>query len=466
MAGKHEAIARTLGIGHSWNPRNDRAFADAVGNELSIVPPAVKYSDVINNGKTTGGTENGTAGAGALADTQGTGRFVSRDSMRFFINGSTDNRYITYNIAGRSWPNPVWLSIYIPHGRKYADTGAGILLYVSDDDDLGTGGDGRWFWSSGNSTFSPGWNLIPIYHSDYSDVDGGSTAIGELTIQSYRLRINGQAAGVLDFYVDALLGSVESEPQVVFTFDDGNDDTLTAANVANAKGVPITAFIIPDIIGNANKLTAANVTTLVSNGNEIGCHDDTAWPGVGTQSAIAAQIKSMKDQTEALSGRPVLSCSYPGGDFGQENIGSASTIQKTTSAVLDAGLAFARGTNTAGKALGVPFGCNTLTVPAQELDDNLSLAAAKALVDQAISEKTTIVFYGHLLAASATADTWASDDWSDLIDYVATKVAAGSIKARTFSGAMQAIALKDPVAAAQSIGSNTIDAADGVYEAA
>ena len=121
------------------------------------------------------------------------------------------------------------------------------------------------------------------------------------------------------------------EPAVVFTYDDGASSLATIGQpIFVAEGVPATAFINASTIGNAGKLTWAQVEAFADNyystgtGFEIQCHENAHNDfKVATRAEAAALCTSIETGLNTLRTHGVVAqyLAYPGNQLnklGQE----------------------------------------------------------------------------------------------------------------------------------------------------
>ena len=121
------------------------------------------------------------------------------------------------------------------------------------------------------------------------------------------------------------------EPAVVFTYDDGDASLATIGQpIFVAEGVPATAFVNASSIGNAGKLTWAQVEAFADNyystgtGYEIQCHENQHdYFNVTTRARAAALCTSIETGLNTLRAHGIIAnyLAYPGNQLnkrGQE----------------------------------------------------------------------------------------------------------------------------------------------------
>ena len=190
-------------------------------------------------------------------------------------------------------------------------------------------------------------------------------------------------------------------PTVVsLTFDDGNADQLTAAQIMNNVGLDGTFYITSGVINSPNYLTVANLQGLAANGHEIAGHTVT-HPDLVTLPSDEATRQVCNDRVNLTNwGFAVTSFAYP----------FASSNAATEGIVRNCGYNSARGLgdiktrfSCAGCPLAesIPPGNAYNTAAPDQVDNTWTLADLQRSVTQAESVGGWIQLTFHHIAASS-----------------------------------------------------------------
>lgn len=265
-----------------------------------------------------------------------------------------------------------------------------------------------------------GWQLHPLEFGN-TTVDGASSPTIALDYASMRLRIQAHTTLPRDFYIDSVV-RWRSRPTVIFQFDDGDETSYTEGFAyANAAGIPLTHMLAHTLVGGSGYVTVAQALEMAAAGDEIGVHGS----GSNAWQVSPGQILTDADGIRQLLGVPGLHGAYPNGGYGRST-GSYAAVQRKCA---EAGLLSAR---TVEQALLFPGAFSPYTIPVGvNLSSSVSLSQAKAAITRAEKLGLTIIIIGHILDASAGADTWAISDWQALIDYIALHKKMGLLDTKT-----------------------------------
>lgn len=232
-----------------------------------------------------------------------------------------------------------------------------------------------------------------------------------------------------------------ANPCVVVSLDDGNAEAVSAASVANACGIPLTLYVIPELVGASGAyLTEGQIATLAAAGNAVAGHSQFTWPDRLQTIGEAAMLAELRVIQEWLRARGYLwqHYAYPGGQFNGEIMRimreagflSARSIRGQTYVAGPPEQWSAGGSYEGVKSslAGVPDWYQLMASP---LAVSQSLANAKAALDTAIARGESLIYYGHKIGAVADSVTWTTSDWTALMDYIALKVSQGLVDVMT-----------------------------------
>lgn len=290
----------------------------------------------------------------------------------------------------------------------------GLTVYLAQSTGLGSAV-GR--WSSTSTVGATAVSVQPhwVPKSAFSVLDGAPDFANP--ILSWRFRLDSNT----EIHNFDLLGVVTSRerPCVLIGFDDGWATSYTAAfPEAQKRAIPLSHFLIASTIGTAGYITAAQAQAMAAAGDYLGLHGVARW---GDDPSL---IASDKAGLMALGLSDCEHAAYPEGA-----IGDGTTWRATEAAMTAAGVKTARLTGPATPTLR-RFG-DMLALTAYPLNNSMTLAQAKAVVDTAISSNGTVIFYAHKIAGVADSLTWVTSDWIALLDYIFDKRMAGSIDVKT-----------------------------------
>lgn len=360
-------------------------------------------------------TVSNAANSTATTNSSGRGPYSS-NAIRFAASAvggqsATITKNITFNLNTQ---NGFWLLTDV-HNRQTAAQ-IGMTLFASHAVDLG-GGTGRFQFANpvANSAVSlqPTW----VPKSGWSVLDGTPSWSNDML--SWRVRLDSSGSEARDWSVcGAFTGG--ARPTVIITNDDGWDTSYSIGFAqAQKRGIPLTNYLIASQIGAAGYITLAQAQEMRAAGDYLGMHGIDSWDT--DLSAIDRDVAALR----AL-GIDTQHAAYPNGQIGY------GTAWRDTEARLAAnGVKTARitggGTPTL-RAVG-----DLLALNSYPLNNTMTLAAAKAAVDLAISSGGTVIFYGHKYGAAADSLTWVTADYTALLDYVAQKRIEGAIDVTTIN---------------------------------
>lgn len=187
---------------------------------------------------------------------------------------------------------------------------------------------------------------------------------------------------------------------VTLTFDDGNANQMTAAQIMNNVGLDGTFYVTSGVVNSPNYLTVANLQALAANGHEIGGHTVT-HPDLVTLPSDEATRQVCNDRVNLTNwGFAVTSFAYP----------FASSNAAVEGIVKNCGYNSARGLGdiqTRFSCAGCPLAetvppANAYNTRApDQVDNTWSLADLKRSVTQAESVGGWIQLTFHHIAASS-----------------------------------------------------------------
>lgn len=383
-------------------------FGDVVKYAPPVIERFTKLTDwtvsnaanVVATQKASGGVLGSTTcmniAAGAVA---GQAAFVTQDQS---IDMSSQNGF--------------WLLLRTNY--RNASVGLGLTVYLAHATGLGTGL-GRWSCATlppaRSVSLQPHW----IPKASFTVLDGTPSFTNP--VLSWRFRIDSNASDSKDIdLLGVMLGG--KRPCVVISFDDGWASSYTNGHaIARTREIPLTHYLIPEVIGTALYVSAATVREMVAAGDQIGLHGSARWdtsPGriALDYAGLMALFGDISDFDHAA--------------FPESQTGDGYTWTVTQAELTAVGCKTARLAGSTGEPTlwGVT---DPLALTSYALNNTTSLVQAKAAVDLAISSGGTVNFYGHKIDAAADALTWTTSDWTALLDYISDKRNAGLLDVKT-----------------------------------
>jgi hypothetical protein len=263
-----------------------------------------------------------------------------------------------------------------------------------------------------------GWNLWRLPKSSFSIA--GGTGVDWSNVNNVQFFLN--AGGGADTCTIGLLGALSArQPRIAMTFDDNHETQFSAAQTAISYGIPVTLYVIPDLVNGAGYLTTAQLTTLRDAGHLIAGHHQTELTTLpsGGQSTVAG-VQSWLESNGFGAG--ALHFAYPGGKYNSDVLSAMSNLGMISARTIsgipasgpnDASIASYSFQNRAGRQAHNKYALNSVN-----LANTLSLANAISAVNTAIANQIDLIFYAHLFGTGATGDQWDTGDFSTLCAHI------------------------------------------------
>ena len=259
-----------------------------------------------------------------------------------------------------------------------------------------------------------GWNFFHAHKDDFT-VGAGSPSWTS-TMTKMRLQCTGTAATIATIYVDQNYSGYYARPHVVFTFDDNEATLFTVGQpILDAKGWKATLFSQGQRIDANGYGTLAQHQSWRAAGHEIYNHTQTHVDLTGVSAQAAADEIDAGYATISALGLVTSGAkhfAYPFGNF-NDTVKTLLRDRGYQSARAVGGLTFTPYITAKG------YEFDEFQVEAAELNSSVSLAQAKAEVDQAIKYGGTIIFLIHAFVVSSPgASSWQTSDFQALCDYI------------------------------------------------
>lgn len=395
-------------------------FPINVVNVLPIAPLTIETIDTLSDYTITGQVVEDTV---IHASSEKTIKLNSTAGS----GNSRVQRNVSLSLVNDAVNSPLLISFYIENIAS-ADNGlSNMEIWLSNATGLGSSNRSQCQLSN---AVTIGWNTVAIEKSvtqtnpfSRALVQNGTAPVNYANqILSYRLDVVGGATDRVR-NMDALFDGYRERPKVAITFDDCRSTGYSIGYVeAKKRNIKTSHFVIYDLIGSSS--TFATLAQMRQIADDplcyVGLHGAYRFDGAGSGAGRDPFIE-IKRNIDGLKSLGLSDCKYVAWPEGQYYGANRSTV--------------------IGKAqeLGVEGGRTTLNqhqffythdpmlLRSISLNSSVSLAQAKLAIDYAISWGCSICFYGHKLGATSDSETWLTSDYTELLDYIATKRSFGLI---------------------------------------
>lgn len=254
-----------------------------------------------------------------------------------------------------------------------------------------------------------------------------STAIDQFQMRQSNSALTSVTNPCVVYYFDIWINVTVDRPRVIFSMDDGAITQFTIGHLhaqSSADNIPITYSIIPELVGQSNRLTIDQINQMHADNADICGHSNASF-GDSTPPFGAPKLETDAEITAYLNNtaRPFLD-RYPknsgnrlwswGQGIYRRIVSDPDWPEDYGPLIQKSGFMAGRKTSGRGVAyrdLGVE---NPFILPAV----NLGLGGAESAVivsqilDQIEAQSTDIIFYGHEFIASPSSGThFPAADW-------------------------------------------------------
>lgn len=230
---------------------------------------------------------------------------------------STTNIDFTVDLYPSDVKSGIGIRWFMPAGLVMTS----FNLYIGTDPGFGAGTWTQAVGVAGNEGLladtTGGWNYRVLNSSDFTA--GTPTILSDETNNLIICRISRTTVSVSEsFYVNRLVSGAHVEKKGIISFDDGHETNITMAYpYMLARGIPGTCYINGALIGEANRLTEANLNTLQDAGWCIANH---FYTHTNITTLSAQEAVDLADQNTAwMLGRGFVDgayhLAYPNGAF-------------------------------------------------------------------------------------------------------------------------------------------------------
>lgn len=294
-----------------------------------------------------------------------------------------------------------------------ANYGGAVILALSNDSGFTNFFRAWWSQATINSRSAvPGWNCMS-WPKDFFKVGAGAPSWASPIVR-VRLYCQAVAAQQVSVSFDELRTGLSGQPSIMLRFDDGYASTYTIAYPKLAsKGMRGSVFVISGYVGNANYMTAAQLTELGNAGWLLCNHADSGTSFLGqSQATVESRLATCDTFLNGL-GCPVCPqvVAYPNGDFDDNTLAAMANTGRWCNGGT---YGCDKDGTTPGIPLTLPFtGMYQLTSTAAT---GLTLAQLQALADGAIAGGVPISIHFHEIGGAG----YNQADFEAFIDYIAS----------------------------------------------
>lgn len=255
------------------------------------------------------------------------------------------------------------------------------------------------------------WIELVIPESRFT-VGGGTPSWS--TVNALRVKAYGTSGGSGTVYIDefAVINNAK-QPIITFTFDDGHISQFTTAKpILDKYGYRATNYCIPNYVGVQNYMSQAQTDQLASIGWDISGHHETNLATMSTNQ-LHIEMKAIRSFLNAHGYKGSDHFAYPNGSDGKN--GEGTIINSVVQQYFSSGRTIV--------STGQPTGyMDRMRIPSAILHNTDTLATVKGWVDTAIANNEWLVLCFHKIVTTPTTSIeWATSDFSDLVDYIASK---------------------------------------------
>lgn len=252
-----------------------------------------------------------------------------------------------------------------------------------------------------------GWHYLCKHRSEWATVFNAES--WQSTIVRIKLTVTARAGSGASVAIDALTSNTETIPKCLIQFDDGYDDVYANAySYMSGRSIPGTAYIVTDKIGEAGRMTVAQLQEMYAAGWAIGNHTTDHGDITTTEAGAISRLQGATDWIVA-NGMPngAYHVAYPNGVYNTTvTLPVMAQLSMKTGRTVEAGQQY------------LPAG-NIYRLACYNVLDTTPLATVCGYVDTALRNKSSVlVLFHHIVAAPAAATEWSIADFQAFIRYV------------------------------------------------
>lgn len=297
------------------------------------------------------------------------------------------------------------------HLWVYLDIAAPILIYLSSTTDFS-----KYFLYNASITTHQGWNHIAIGREQWSNTGGESWSN---TMIRMRIRVQANMSGqTVNASFDSISTDAVGIPKCLVVFDDAKITAYTEGySYMDVKKIKGTIYTIPKNVGKVDYMSLSQLIEAYNKGWAISNHtyNHVNLTTLATEEDVKKEISQGTDWLTVNGfSRSALHLAYPFGGYNDTVLNSVKALNLKTARCSVGG--------SLGKLQATPVDdVHQLTI--LNLGYTVTIATAKALLDNAIQTGSTVIYLAHNLVNTTPAvdEDWAVSDFRTLIDYISQR---------------------------------------------
>ncbi len=290
----------------------------------------------------------------------------------------------------------------------------------------------RCLWSGGVSSkvfrnafgyFVDGWNFFVWHKGDNSAITGDQRWEVTQLYNQYRVCLGTFAGQTVSASIDSVISHSAGIPNVVFTIDDGLHSIYELLYPElHAAGMAATMYCSPNLVGLTVFCTLEELKELYADGWDIANH--TMSHNALTTLSDSEIVSNLTGVSEWLIAndmpRGAYHFCYPSAAFNQHVNSVVAPLMLTATTANDRGML-------------PPYFEHENIGRNGYMNGDTTFATAKALIDNAIATKTTLLFYIHGIAVVGSSTNMTLSVMQEIIAYVKMLQDHGAVRCVTLS---------------------------------
>ncbi|NTW61553.1 polysaccharide deacetylase family protein [Candidatus Saccharibacteria bacterium] len=325
-------------------------------------------------------------------DTSGEGQAPNATNCLKVVFSGSSSKYCRSTIFNVDYTKTYYFSFIL----KLTSITSGSIDWAFDEYDSG---DSWVSWQYKSYKNSAGvWQITGTYTPTGSSVAKAQLYFLEVTSSTLTAYIDN--VQVYEINTDA------TQPKVSISFDDGEDNVYNNSSIFTSRGIPITQFIISDLVGTMGYQTWSQISNTVNFGWQIGNHTKSHVDLTSlSESQIVSEISTCQSAIISNTGVTPVDIAWP---FGLQNALTRQVASRYVIGMRDYSGIYANY---------APY--ETTSIYGKSVENTDSVDAVKGWIDAAVSNGywVSLVFHG-LVASNPSQYQWTVSDMEELLDYI------------------------------------------------